>query len=417
MTWKTKITLLFIWQAFSLLTSWAVSFAITMRLTLETWSAEVLAYATISALLPTAIIAPFAWVFIDRWNKKYVMMIADSLVAIFTLIMAFAFIYGYVDLNFIYFMLAIRAIASAFHFPSLESSIPMLIPESELLRISWVNQIIQASSSIFWPAIWGLSIAIFPSIWQVLFLDVVWAILAVGFLFFVVFLKTEKYEKKMTCSQIFVEMKEWFQAVLENKWVATFFFYWLFLTFFVVPFITILPLMTKKHFWWWAEELTIIETLFAVGMLLWWFIISIFNPKTHKMIIQTTSLIIFWILVFISGFLPSTKFYFYVFVFIMTITWIISSVYNSAFMAFLQEKIQISKLWKVMSLNFSIWMFPSIIGLLWIWLITDYVWWVTNIFIYLWIIFFVLWILIFFTPSIRKMIREDKERIKNNIDK
>ena len=103
MTWKTKITLLFIWQAFSLLTSWAVSFAITMRLTLETWSAEVLAYATISALLPTAIIAPFAWVFIDRWNKKYVMMIADSLVAIFTLIMAFAFIYGYVDLNFIYF--------------------------------------------------------------------------------------------------------------------------------------------------------------------------------------------------------------------------------------------------------------------------------------------------------------------------
>jgi hypothetical protein len=31
-----------------------------MRLTLETLSAEVLAYATISALLPTAIIAPFA---------------------------------------------------------------------------------------------------------------------------------------------------------------------------------------------------------------------------------------------------------------------------------------------------------------------------------------------------------------------
>ncbi|RAL55074.1 hypothetical protein BLD25_05070 [Candidatus Gracilibacteria bacterium GN02-872] len=417
MTWKTKITLLFIGQAFSLLTSGAVSFAITMRLTLETGSAEVLAYATISALLPTAIIAPFAGVFIDRWNKKYVMMIADSLVAIFTLIMAFAFIYGYVDLNFIYFMLAIRAIASAFHFPSLESSIPMLIPESELLRISGVNQIIQASSSIFGPAIGGLSIAIFPSIGQVLFLDVVGAILAVGFLFFVVFPKTEKYEKKMTCSQIFVEMKEGFQAVLENKGVATFFFYGLFLTFFVVPFITILPLMTKKHFGGGAEELTIIETLFAVGMLLGGFIISIFNPKTHKMIIQTTSLIIFGILVFISGFLPSTKFYFYVFVFIMTITGIISSVYNSTFMAFLQERIQISKLGKVMSLNFSIGMFPSIIGLLWIGLITDYVGGVTNMFIYLGIIFFVLGILIFFTPSIRKMIREDKERIKNNIDK
>lgn len=61
-------TYLFIWsgQFVSMLTSYAVNFAIVIWLSLEYGSAEVLAIAAISALFPQAIIGPFAGIFIDR---------------------------------------------------------------------------------------------------------------------------------------------------------------------------------------------------------------------------------------------------------------------------------------------------------------------------------------------------------------
>ncbi len=65
-------TYLFIWsgQFISMLTSFAVNFAVIIWLSLEYQSAEILAYAGIAGLLPQAIIGPFAGVFIDRWDRK-----------------------------------------------------------------------------------------------------------------------------------------------------------------------------------------------------------------------------------------------------------------------------------------------------------------------------------------------------------
>ena len=73
-------TYLFIWagQFVSLLTSSAVNFAVVIWLSMEFKSAEILAYSAIAALLPQAIIGPFAGVYIDRWNRKKVMIFAMS---------------------------------------------------------------------------------------------------------------------------------------------------------------------------------------------------------------------------------------------------------------------------------------------------------------------------------------------------
>ena len=127
-SWKKKFSIIWIGQFISLISSSAVNFAIIIWLSLETGSAEVLAFAAIAGLLPQAIIGPIAGVYIDRWNRKKTMIFADAFVALCTLAMSVSFYIGYESLILIYVMLALRSVGAAFHMPAMQAAIPMLAP-------------------------------------------------------------------------------------------------------------------------------------------------------------------------------------------------------------------------------------------------------------------------------------------------
>ena len=68
-SWKRVFGIIWTGQLISTLSSSIVGYAVVFWLSIETKSAEVLAYATIAALLPQMIIGPFTGVFIDRWDR------------------------------------------------------------------------------------------------------------------------------------------------------------------------------------------------------------------------------------------------------------------------------------------------------------------------------------------------------------
>lgn len=72
---------MYIGQAFSLLSSSAVQFTIIWWITVETGSAIALTIASIVGLLPQVVIGLFAGVWIDRYNRKSIMIVADFAVA------------------------------------------------------------------------------------------------------------------------------------------------------------------------------------------------------------------------------------------------------------------------------------------------------------------------------------------------
>lgn len=76
--WKKKFIIIWSGQLFSILSSSIAQFAIVLWISLETGSAEVLSFATIAALLPQVVLGPFAGVFVDRWSRKWTMILADS---------------------------------------------------------------------------------------------------------------------------------------------------------------------------------------------------------------------------------------------------------------------------------------------------------------------------------------------------
>jgi len=82
--WLRNYLPMWIGQAVSLLGSALVQFALVWYLTDQTGSATVLAMATLAALLPQVFLAPFSGAVVDRLNRKTVMIVSDSLVALTT---------------------------------------------------------------------------------------------------------------------------------------------------------------------------------------------------------------------------------------------------------------------------------------------------------------------------------------------
>ena len=87
--WKTRFFTIWTGQAFSLFGSNLVQFALVWWLTQLTGSATVLATASLAAIVPEVILSPIAGAYVDRWNRRVVMIVADGLIALASLGLAY----------------------------------------------------------------------------------------------------------------------------------------------------------------------------------------------------------------------------------------------------------------------------------------------------------------------------------------
>lgn len=398
--WKRKFAVLWVGQFLSLISSSAVNFAIIIWLSLETGSAEVLAFAAIAGLLPQALIGPFAGVYIDRWDRKKTMIFADSFVAFCTLVMSISFYMGNESLLLIYVMLGLRSVGSAFHMPAMQAAIPLLAPKEELLRIAGINQIIQSVSSIAGPALGALAIGLL-SIGNVLLLDIIGAVFAITALLFIHIPNPENLDKsKASFKQVIGDMKIGFNVIIGNKGLSYLFLYSVIAMFCIMPVAVLFPLLTINHFHGDKFEMSVIEIIWGVGMLFGGGLLGIWKPNIHKIIIINSMHIIIGVTFAWSGLLGSEHFIF--FVILTALGGMAASLYNASFTTIIQEEIQPNMLGRVFSLYYSIVVIPSVIGLLCTGFIADYVG-ITQTFIILGLLICLVGITSFFTPALMRL--------------
>ena len=398
--WKRKFTILWVGQFLSLISSSAVNFAIIIWLSLETGSAEVLAFAAIAGLLPQALIGPFAGVYIDRWDRKKTMIFADSFVAVCTLVMSISFYMGNESLLLIYVMLGLRSVGSAFHMPAMQAAIPLLAPKEELLRIAGINQIIQSVSSIAGPALGALAIGLL-SIGNVLLLDIIGAVFAITALLFIHIPNPENLDKsKASFKQVIGDMKIGLNVIISNKGLSYLFLYSVIAMFCIMPVAVLFPLLTINHFNGDKFEMSVIEIIWGVGMLFGGGLLGIWKPNIHKIIIINSMHIIIGITFAWSGLLGSEHFVF--FVILTALGGMAASLYNASFTTIIQEEIQPNMLGRVFSLYYSSVVIPSVVGLLCTGFIADYVG-ITQTFIILGLLISSVGIASFFTPALMRL--------------
>ncbi len=182
--WAAKFFTIWTGQAFSLVGSALVQFALVWWLTQKTGSATILATVTLVALLPQIVLGPFVGTLVDRWNRRWIMVVADSVIALATAVLMVLFATGRIQVWHIYAISLIRSLGGAFHHPAMSSSTSLMVPNKHLARVAGANQLLQGIVTIFAPPLGALLISIFPT-QAVLAIDVVTAIVAVIPLLFI----------------------------------------------------------------------------------------------------------------------------------------------------------------------------------------------------------------------------------------
>ena len=262
--WKKTFAVIWSGQLASILSSSVVAFAIIFWVSLETGSAEVLALAAIAGMLPQSLLGPVVGVYVDRWDRKRTMILADSFIAFCTLILAVLFWFDVAQMWHIYILLACRSVGSAFHTPSMQASVPLLAPEAQLTRVAGVNQIINSLSNIIGPAFGALLINL-TGIGNILLLDVAGAAIACISLLCVRIPNPARDTTRKP--DLWREFREGFSAMHAIPGMGWFFTLAIVVWFFIMPVGVMFPLMTLQHFGGGAFEMSLIEIVWGGGAL------------------------------------------------------------------------------------------------------------------------------------------------------
>ncbi|MCD8167679.1 MAG: MFS transporter [Bacteroides sp.] len=392
-SWKKTFGIIWTGQFFSILTSSLVNFALIIWLSLKTGSAEILAWASIAALLPQAIVGPFTGVLIDRWDRKLVMMLADSFIALCTLLLAMLFWLGMAQMWHIFLMLSLRSIGAAFHMPAMQASVPLLAPAEQLTQIAGINQIISSVSQIAGPALGAMSIAIWK-IEYVLLFDVAGALIVVSSLLFVTIPNPEKKIEKSR--NILREMKEGVMTILRQRGLSLIFLFAILFTFFLMPVSVLFPLMTFRYFGGTELQAGIIEAVWSVGALLGGTIMGARVYTINKVWLLNWMYLASGVTILLSGLLPANGYYW--FALLTALGGVSGAVYNSAFIGIVQTKVDPAALGRVFSIFATFSIIPAMLGLIGIGFFADGLG-LTTSFIACGAIILIIGVVAFFTPS------------------
>ena len=358
--WKRVFAIIWTGQFLSILTSSIVNFAIVLWLSLETGSAEVLAFATMAALLPQSVLGLFTGIFIDRWKRKRVMIMADSFIAFCTLILAVLFYFDLAKISHIYVLLALRSVGSAFHMPAMQASVPLLAPKSELMRIAGINQVIQSVCNIAGPALAGLFITMMKMT-NILLLDVAGAAFACLSLCFV-FIPDPSHEERNSELHLWREAKEAIMEVRNQYGLSWLFLLSILATFVIMPVSVLFPLMTLNHFAGNAFQVSLVEVSWVGGALLAGALLGLKKYRWNEILLINGMYIALGLTFLFSGLLPVSGFIW--FAVLTALGGVCGSLYFATFTTVIQSRIDPGVMGRVFSFYMSFSMLPSMIGLL-----------------------------------------------------
>ena len=148
-----KFTLLWLGQVISLIGSAMTWFGFTIWAWEATGRASALATIAFFAFLPTVLFSPIAGVFVDRWNRKLVMLLADLATALGTFAIFLIFSFGHLQLWHIYFVSILAGFFTAFQYPAYAAAVTTMLSKEEYARAEGMLGTARALSGILAPVI------------------------------------------------------------------------------------------------------------------------------------------------------------------------------------------------------------------------------------------------------------------------
>jgi len=357
--WKRPYFTILSGEAVSLVTSGILQMVLIFYLTEKTGSALVLSMATFFGFLPQALLGPFIGVWVDRWNRKFVMIGADLFIALAGVALAILALNVEPPIWVVLGILFLRSVGAAFHSPAMSAITPLLVPEDQLVKCAGYSSSIQSISFLVSPALGALLYARW-SMSAIVGLDVLGAIVASAFVALIAIPKPPKTELTGQTS-FFMDLKNGYTAIREEKglfqmlWIGT-----LYMLVFM-PINALFPLMSMGYFGGTTTHAAIAETTFSAGMLIGGLVLGVWGGFKRRILTLGASVTLMGIGLAASGLLPKQGFIGFA---ALCVVMGFSAPFHGVQSALFQERIAPECLGRVFSLSMSMMSLAMPIGLI-----------------------------------------------------
>ena len=329
-------------QTISLFGSMVVQYAVMWYVTLETRSGGAVALYAIAAFAPQGIVSIFGGVLADRLNRKTLAIVADIAIAAATLVLAVLMMSGITDLWIILVAVAVRSVGAGVQTPTVQAIIPQILPGDQLMRVNGIFQTIGSAMALLAPAVAAAVFAVFGLV-QVFFLDVITALIGVGFLAIVAIPRLDRSEAEPTSYR--QDLGEGMRYIASHRIVR-----WLLVVFAIIFLLTVAPsfvtpLLIVRDFGNEEWKLAALEIAFSVGMLIGGVVVSTWLVRRSRMGLIMFSTYMFGALTVGMG-ITGNLWVFYALMFLLGLS---VPLFSTPFMTLIQETVEPAKHGRVFS--------------------------------------------------------------------
>ncbi len=174
-------TVVWIGQIVSVLASSMSQFALTLFMFDETGSALAMGTMQVFFITPFLLISPVAGVWVDRYDRKMMMMVSDIGAGIATLAILALQAMGILEFWHLYGASIIYGLAMAFQWPAYSAAISTMVPKEQLTRANSMMSLIEAGPQVIAPILAGALLPLI-TLTGILLLDIVTFLFAIGVL-------------------------------------------------------------------------------------------------------------------------------------------------------------------------------------------------------------------------------------------
>ena len=177
-------TVVWLGQIVSVLASSMSQFALTIFMFNETGSALAMGTMQVFFITPFLLISPVAGVWVDRYNRKLMMMVSDMAAGVATIGILILQAMGILEYWHLYAASIVFGLGMAFQWPAYSAAIATMVPKEQLGRVNGMMSLIEAGPNVVAPFLAGALLPIIQ-LTGVLFLDVITFLFAIGALLIV----------------------------------------------------------------------------------------------------------------------------------------------------------------------------------------------------------------------------------------
>jgi DHA3 family macrolide efflux protein-like MFS transporter len=332
--WKRQVSVFLVGQTISTFGSFLVQYAIMWHLTLTTKSGLILALAAIFGFLPQAIVSIFAGVWADRVNRKIMIIVSDSAIALATLGLALLMLSGVDDLWLIFLVMAVRSVGAGVQSPAISALLPQIVPTDKLMRVNSINSSIQSSLGLLAPVA-AAAVYANMTIVAIFFIDFVTAVIGLSLLAMVAVPTLDRMTSGEKPSY-FADLKDGLQYIFSHELVR-----WVMAVFGVVFLLIVAPsnlspLMLVRNFGSEVWMLTVLELSFGVGMVAGGALMAIFAAKVNRIYTIIGTSVIFGVLAVAMGLTTNLILFFGLFF----VIGVVVPAFSTSSMTLLQETVE-----------------------------------------------------------------------------